>query len=417
MNQKQALKILKSKKNVFLTGPAGSGKTHLLREFVEYLKKKKKKHAVTASTGIAATHIDGTTLHSWAGIGIKESFTGKELQKLADNKLMKERFLTLDVLIIDEISMVDARILELVDEVCKAVRRSVQAFGGLQVIMCGDFFQLPPVRSDKTKPILAYNSISWEKANLRVCYLDEQFRHEDDAYIQVLNDIRNKKANYDTEEILQSRFQKPVSGEHYTTKLFARNKDADVVNELELEKLDGEAFSYAMRSKGKNNDVRQLKKDYNKIPQDLVLKIGSVVMFTKNKLELGYVNGTMGTVVDFWEDDDDLLLPVVRLKTGKRISINFSSWSLEYNNSLVASIFQIPLRLAWAITIHKSQGMTLDTAEIDLANTFGHGMGYVALSRVRSLDTLNLTGFSRRAFLVDPEVGEMDTIFREVGEK
>jgi ATP-dependent exoDNAse (exonuclease V) alpha subunit len=416
MDQKQALKILKKGKNVFLTGPAGSGKTYILREFIEHLKKENKKHAVTASTGIAATHIDGTTIHSWAGVGINESLTGRELQKLADNEHIQERFLACDVLIIDEISMIDARLLELLDEVCKAVKRSAQPFGGLQIIMSGDFFQLPPVRTDKSKAILAYNAPSWKNAKLSVCYLDEQYRHMDEAFLQVLNDIRSNNANHETEEALSARYNQKVKSREYVTKLFSRNKDADTVNELELEKLDSEPYAYTMHAKGDKAAINQLKKDYNKIPQELVLKVGARVMFTKNKFERGYVNGTMGEVVDFWEDDDELMLPIVRLKSGKTIHVGLGSWSMEHNGLVIASIIQVPLRLAWAITIHKSQGMTLDTAEINLSNTFGHGMGYVALSRVRSLATLNLTGFNSRAFLVDPEVSEMDKEFREMSD-
>ncbi len=408
--------MLKSGKNVFLTGPAGSGKTFVLREFIEHLKKKNIKHAVTASTGIAATHLDGTTIHSWSGIGAKEVLKGRELQKLADNEHVAERFLACDVLIIDEISMIDARTLNLIDEVCMAVKRSVQPFGGLQVVVCGDFFQLPPVRSDRSKPILAYHADSWKRAHFRVCYLEEQFRHEDEVFMQVLNDIRHNTTSYETEELLQSRYLQPVSSEVYTTKLFARNADADQVNELELERLAGDACVYRMRTKGKKDLVSQLQKDFNKVPRELVLKVGALVMFTKNNFEFGYVNGTLGEVVDFWEDDEEVLLPVVRLRSGKRIHVGYSSWSMEHNDQVVASLIQVPVRLAWAITIHKSQGMTLDTAEINLGNTFGHGMGYVALSRVRSLDTLNLTGFSRRALSVDPEVSEVDVVFRRLSE-
>jgi len=416
MTQKKALTILKKGKNVFLTGPAGSGKTYVLNEFIQYLKQHNKKVAITASTGIAATHLDGTTIHSWSGIGVKEELKGRELQKIADDDRTQVRFLGTDVLIIDEISMIDARTLDMVDEVCKAVRRSVQPFGGLQVVLCGDFFQLSPVRTDRTKAILAYEAESWKSANLTVCYLDEQYRHEDETFLQVLNDIRHSRVSYETEEILQARFRQPVTSEKHITKLFSRNADADAVNETELENLSGEPYTFKMKTRGEAKAVERLKSDYNKIPRTLDLKIGAIVMFTKNNFETGYVNGTMGEVVDFWEDDDEELFPVVRIKSGKRISVSRSSWALEDSDSVIAAIMQLPLRLAWAITIHKSQGMTLPAAEINLANTFGHGMGYVALSRVRSLDTLNLTGFSNRSLTVDPDVSDMDNIFRKLGE-
>ena len=413
MNQTQALKILKSGKNVFLTGSAGSGKTFVLKKFISYLKKKNKKVAITASTGIAATHIDGTTIHSWSGIGINEELSGKDLQKLANNEVIKDRFLAMEVLIIDEISMIDARILDLIDVVCKAVNRSVLPFGGLQIVLCGDFFQLPPVRSDKKKPVLAYNSESWQNSNLKICYLEEQYRHEDDLFLQTLNDIRNNKANHETEEVLGSRFRQSIASRGYITKLFSRNVDADHINNRELAKLSGKSFTYKMFAKGEDWAIEQLLKDNNRIPKELEIKKGCIVMFTKNNFEAGYVNGTMGKVVDFWQDDLDNWFPIVLTSQGKRINISFARWVLESSSEVVGSINQLPLRLAWAITIHKSQGMTLDAAEVDLSRSFGHGMGYVALSRVRSLATLNLIGFSARSLSVDPQVSEMDKKFKK----
>ncbi len=407
MKQNQALKILHSGQNVFLTGSAGTGKTFLLNRFIAELGKKKLKVAITASTGIAATHIGGRTIHSWSGMGIEQKMTDKEIKKLVSKKKLLSRIRSTDVLIIDEISMLDADRLDLLDEICKSVKDPFVAFGGIQVVFCGDFFQLPPVSKGQA-PRFAYDSFVWRKSAIRVCYLEEQFRQDDRRLINILNSIRTNQAGPREIELLNSRLRKSV-GKVKPTKLYTHNIDVDTINGLELSKIKKKEKTFKMTSHGPKDLVKFLKKSCL-APEKLKLKVGAKVMFVRNNFESGYVNGTLGVVTGFDEG-----APVVKIKGGKKIIVEPESWNVEGDDQAVGGIKQVPLRLAWAITIHKSQGMSLDSAEIDLSKTFERGMGYVALSRVRTLDGIRLLGISQLALLVDPEVVEKDKEFRKLG--
>ena len=191
MTQEDALKILKAGHNVYLTGAPGSGKTYLLNEYIRFLKKKRIFVGVTASTGIAATHLGGFTIHSWAGIGIEREISDAEVKLIATKRRVAKRFAQAKTLIIDEISMLDADRLDLIDRVARAARGSSRPFGGIQTVFCGDFFQLPPVAKEgEPPPRFAYHSSVWEQMNLKICYLHEQHRQGDEKFIQVLNAIR-----------------------------------------------------------------------------------------------------------------------------------------------------------------------------------------------------------------------------------
>jgi len=408
MKQKEVLDLMKSGQNIFLTGQAGSGKTYLINEFVRYLKKNNIAVAVTASTGIAATHLGGTTIHSWSGIGIKKEVNSRDITKLNSNSSVRDRINTPKVLIIDEISMFHSYRLDAVSEICKAIRVNPQPFGGLQVILCGDFFQLPPIADvGYDGQNYAYKAYSWEELNLKICYLDEQHRQWDESYLKVLNDIRSREVNENTYETLSSRMNQPVKKSVYPTKLYTHNADVDAVNNFELGKIDKPNFVYQMHATGKKERVATLKKGCL-APETLTLKEGAQVMFVKNSHGKGYINGTLGTVIGF----DQEKYPIVKTTKGAKIVAKPTSWTIEENDIELAQISQIPLRLAWAITVHKSQGMSLDTAEIDLSKSFAYGMGYVALSRLRSLDGLRLLGINQMALEVDREVTEKDIYFK-----
>src|SRR3989338_8410486 len=206
MTQAQALQILKTGANVFLTGEPGSGKTYIINQYVRYLREHKMEPAITAATGIAATHIGGITVHSWSGIGIKTSLDKYELDRLSSNRYVYERVNRAKVLIIDEVSMLADKTLSLVDAVCREVKRNPEPFGCLQIILVGDFFQLPPVQGpDEQQPKLlqglsgpfAYKSEAWTRAGAVVCYLTEQYRQEDLDFLKILNAIRGNKFNAD----------------------------------------------------------------------------------------------------------------------------------------------------------------------------------------------------------------------------
>ena len=410
MTQNQALKILKSGVNVFLTGSAGTGKTFLLNQFVSYLKKAKIKVAVTASTGIAATHLEGRTIHSWSGIGIRKDMDEKAIKRLVKNKNLYKKIRETKVLIIDEISMFDADRLDLVDRICKKIREPFLPFGGIQTIVCGDFFQLPPI-SRGQKPRFAYESSVWRNSDIKVCYLNKQFRQNDLEFTNILNKFRLNKAGQKELNSLKTRLYKSINSSIKPTQLYTHNINVDKINDYELSRIPKKEMTYYMTSYGNKDLVDFLKKSCLS-PEELKLRVGAIVMFVKNNFDAGYVNGTLGEVIDY----DDNEYPVIKIKSGRKIIASPSSWTIEEDDKVIASIKQIPLRLAWAITVHKSQGMSLDTAEIDLSKSFECGMGYVALSRVRTLDNIKLMGINQLALKVNSEIVEKDKEFKELSQ-
>ncbi|MCX6716510.1 MAG: AAA family ATPase [Candidatus Taylorbacteria bacterium] len=415
MTQKEALDILKLGHNAFITGPAGSGKTHLLNTYIDYLREFDVDIGITASTGIAATHMGGVTIHSWSGLGIKSTLTDYDLEAMEEKKYLWKRMENVKVLIIDEVSMLHHFRLDLIERIIRSFKRNSLPFGGIQVILCGDFFQLPPVsRQGEEKPLFVYHSEAWQNAGFKICYLEEQFRQKDDACLSVLNDIRGNRVGEETLKHLHSRhfpnggMQKGVIE---ATRLYTHNVDVDSINERELNKLSAETRKYAMTNRGNDVLVDILKKSCL-APAELRLKVGARVMFVKNNFDKGYVNGTLGRVKSF----SDAGNPVVETNTGLTLEVEQSTWVIEEEGKIKAEISQYPLRLAWAITVHKSQGMSLDAVEVDLSKSFEKGMGYVALSRVRTLAGLTLLGWNENALKVNEEVLEMDEELRVISE-
>jgi len=408
VDQAKALDYLQAGANVLLTGPAGSGKTYVLNQFIQAAQKTGKKVAVTASTGIAATHLGGTTIHSWSGIGIAERLSSYELDALAQKEYLHKRFTSTDILVIDEISMFDGPRLDAVDVVLRTIRNNAAPFGGIQVVLSGDFFQLPPITRNNARVQFAFQSRVWEEmSDLVVCYLDLIYRQTDDPLLAILQDIRSGDLTDGTIEQLQSRLQDTVPADHTPTRLYTHNVDVDVINAAELKKMTGASQVFKMTSTGKKDSVTLLKK-YCMAPAELTLKVGARVMCVKNNSKAGYVNGTLGIVTGF-----DTGTVLIRTSDNTHIEVNQESWTIEQDGKKLASISQYPLRLAWAITVHKSQGMTLDEVEVDLSKSFAPGMGYVALSRVRTLSGLYLRGMNQHALYVDPRIQEQDALFLE----
>jgi len=424
MTQDEALLILKTGANVFLTGEPGAGKTYTINKYIAYLKEHHIEHSITASTGIAATHIGGMTIHSWSGIGIKENLNKYDLDKISTTEYLTRRIVKTKVLIIDEISMLRADTLSMVDMVCREVRQNDEPFGGLQVIFVGDFFQLPPInkRIKEEKEIqlfeeepahFAYESPSWIRLAPVVCYIHEQHRQDDEEFLNLLLSIRRGIVEEEHLEYLKSRFVKREEFPPNITKLFSHNLDVDRVNEQMLSKISGEARKFMMNATGKDNIVTTLKKGCLS-PEVLMLKKGAIVMCTKNNPKERYVNGTLGEVIEF---DPFSGNPIIRTLSGAHITISPLDWSIEENGKIKAKISQIPLRLAWAITVHKSQGMSMDSAIMDLSSVFEYGQGYVALSRVRRMEGLYLLGFNDMSLRVHPQILEQDNTFRTESEK
>ncbi|MES2470935.1 MAG: AAA family ATPase [Patescibacteria group bacterium] len=410
MTQKEALNILKLGHNVYLTGQAGSGKTYVLNQYIDYLRKNEVEVAVTASTGIAATHMNGITIHSWSGLGIRNSISDYDLEAMEEKKYLWDRIKDTKVLIIDEVSMLHHFRLDMVEKIVRAFKRNSETFGGMQVVLCGDFFQLPPVsREGEEKAEFIYRSEAWRDLNLKVCYLHEQFRQKDETSLTVLNAIRSGVINSEVRGHLKDRHNKDLKMTVEPTRLYTHNYDVDNINFGELEKIPGEARLYQMTSRGIPMLVEALKKSCL-APERLLLKKGARVMFVKNNYETGYVNGTLGVIKELSEQG-----PIVETSKG-RITAAPVSWTVQEDGKIKAEISQVPLRLAWAITVHKSQGMSLDAVEVDLSKSFEKGMGYVALSRVRSFEGLKLLGLNEMALQVHDEILEFDDELRAMSE-
>lgn len=412
MTQAEALTILTTGVNVFLTGEPGSGKTHTVNAYVEWLRARGVEPAVTASTGIAATHVGGMTIHAWSGIGIAKSVSPYDLDRIASNERVAKRVRSAHVLIIDEVSMLSGDTLSMAEEVCRAVRNPERPFGGLQVVFVGDFFQLPPVSKESARADFAFSSAAWDAANPVVCYLDEQHRQEDAAFLELLSAIRKGAVSDEHRALLRSRGTDDEivmdDGAVSVTRLFTHNASVDRMNDAALAAIEGKTERYAMDAKGPEHLVDALKRGCLS-PETLVVKEGARVMFTKNDPGGRYANGTLGTVIGF---ESGTRYPVVELATGDEVTAAPAEWKMDDAGKTLARIIQVPLRLAWAITVHKSQGMSLDAATVDLSAAFEYGQGYVALSRVRTLEGLSLYGMNERALQVHPDIQRKDEEFR-----
>lgn len=458
MLQVEALEILKTGSNVFLTGVPGAGKTYVINQYVKWLEQRGIYPSITASTGIAATHVGGSTIHSFSGIGIEKHIDEHKLEKIMEREKLVKKIQGTNVLIIDEISMLDAQTLDNVNTVLKGIKDPTKAFGGVQIIFVGDFFQLPPVTRQGEYKNYAFVSKSWKEARPLTCYLEEQFRQTDEKFTKLLLAIREN--NIDEmhveilEEIKRKTFKKlglkegknlqegeyeeesvsvgeeeergttltplpsptervgvrVLSGSKFGSdilELHSHNKNVDEINDAKLTQLVGKEFIFKMITQGRASLVENLIKSCLS-PENLKLKKGAKVIFTKNSVEGEYVNGTLGVVQDL--DNQGI---VIETKSGKIIDLKHEEWKVEDDGKVLAKISQYPLRLAWAITVHKSQGMSLDEAIISLGETFEYGQGYVALSRLRSLEGLYLKSYNPKSLQINSAISEFDEKIRK----
>lgn len=409
MNQGLALEIMLSGESVLLTGPAGAGKTFVLNQFIRIAKSEGKHVSVTATTGLAATHLGGTTIHSWAGIGVSDELPPRFADHVAKGR--RDIIEKTDVLIIDEISMLHDFRLDMVDEACRLVRKKPDTpFGGIQLIMSGDFFQLPPInRGDSRAGGFVVSSKAWQELDPTICYLQEQHRQDDEVLLDILNALRAGDIRRNHAETLLARVEEQPPEGSILTELHTVNIDVDRLNEIKLAELEGDELRYGQTTTGSDNYVENLQRSVL-APSELRLKKGALVMAVKNSLDRKYANGSLGIVSDF---DPVTEYPIVEFKNGRTVLMQPDTWELRDGDKKRASITQIPLRLAWAITVHKSQGMTLDAARIDLRKAFVEGMGYVALSRVKNLENLYLTGINRMALTISEDALNIDELLRK----
>ncbi len=407
MKQELALEVMLSGESVLLTGPAGAGKTYVLNRFIKFAKADGKHVSVTATTGLAATHLGGTTIHSWAGIGVLDYIPQGFAEHLAKGR--KEIIEKTDVLVIDEVSMLHDYRLDMIDEVCRLVRRKDEPFGGIQLIMSGDFFQLPPINKGEGRAGgFVVHSQVWRELDPTICYLEEQHRQDDEQLLGILNALRDGDIRRHHAEALLARVDQQPPEDAVLTELHTVNIDVDTLNDRKLDELPGDELFYTQATTGAANYVESLGRSVL-APEVLRLKKGALVMAVKNAQDRRYANGSIGTVSDFEPATE---YPIVEFRNGKTVTMMPDTWELRDGDKKRASISQIPLRLAWAITVHKSQGMTLDAARIDLRKAFVEGMGYVALSRVKNLHNLYLSGINRMALAISEDAQNIDESLR-----
>lgn len=454
--QQRAFDLYRTGQNLFITGPGGAGKSYLIRKIKDDLERRNISHVVCALTGCAAVLLNcsARTIHSWSGIGIANGESHEIINKALRNKKAVSNWLSTKTLIIDEVSMMSLKIFDVLNKIGQSSRQKYsQPFGGIQLIFLGDFFQLPPV-GKATEPetsMYCFQSENWFKtfSLQNHIVLKTLYRQRDPIFINILQEVRMGSISEESCKILESRtktkYEAIVEG-IVPTKLFPRNADADRVNQLMYMKIKEEEHKYRIR---KIRDLQSYDEDGTSIPphimlrcaslsdedtdvqidllientklcNDLTLKIGALVMCLANiSTETGICNGTQGIVVGFE------ILPLELLKTTNHKLYGVPTDTMEcpivlFHNGITMTIkprlyqhgdypmfgaVQFPLRLAWAFTIHKSQGITLDIAEIDLgSNVFACGQSYVGLSRVKSLDGLYLSGFDPLKIKTDTTV-------------
>ncbi|EFJ23459.1 hypothetical protein SELMODRAFT_451567 [Selaginella moellendorffii] len=411
--QLRVLEAVCNRQSVFVTGSAGTGKSYILERAIQVLRTVYHPSAVyvTASTGIAACAIGGTTFHAFAGVGIGLSKKEQLVDMVMRSKEKKQRWLNAAALVIDEISMIDAELFDKVDFVGRAVRRSKERFGGLQLIVTGDFFQLPPVQKPGETKSFVFSAKCWKECFDLQMELTQVFRQSDREFVGMLNEIRRGECSFATETRLKSCTSISTAPGIEPTRLYPRRADVDRENEQKLRSLNPSSKSVTFSAK---DSGRTQMLNGSRAEAEITLAIGAQVMLIKNLgTEQGLVNGARGIVVGFTAPEKSELrispgggLPVVRFNHSGSSEwiIRPEAWSVMEGEVEVAKRLQLPLILAWALSVHKCQGMTLDCVETDLSRTFEYGMVYVALSRVRSLHGLRLLGFDPLKIRVHPEV-------------
>ncbi|XP_053929107.1 ATP-dependent DNA helicase PIF1 [Cuculus canorus] len=397
--QEAVLSAVRSGKSIFFTGCAGTGKSFLLKRIVGSLPPKST--YVTASTGVAACHIGGTTLHAFAGIGSGKAPLEQCVQ-LAERPGVWQHWLACQHLIIDEISMVDGKFFDRLEAVARAVRKRDEPFGGIQLIICGDFLQLPPVCKANEETKFCFQAKSWRKCIHINMELTEVRRQTDKTFVSLLSAVRLGRCTEEvTRLLMQTAANRSERDGILATRLCTHKDDVEVTNERRLQQLSGEVHTF----EALDSDPMLVKLIDAQCPVGgrVELKLGAQVMLAKNlDVPQGLVNGARGVVVGF--ESEEKGLPKVRFLCGVTQIIKMEKWVFKGPSGIHLSRQQLPLKLAWAISIHKSQGMTLDCVEISLSRVFESGQAYVALSRARSLEGLRVLDFDPKVVRADPAV-------------
>ncbi len=393
--QASALDLLRSGENVFLTGGAGSGKSFLIRQFMRELDPKEM--PILASTGAAAVLLGGRTFHSFFGLGIMEGGADATYERASKDKRLMSRLRKVEGVIIDEISMIPGQALMIAEALSQRARESKLPWGGLRVIAVGDFAQLPPVTQTGQRDWCFLNGV-WEASGFQTVMLSHNQRVSDNLFLDVLSDVRHGKVTERVREFLNEHVQDHDEDDP-GTRLFPRKINAEKFNERKLAEIDETEVVIESIYSGSERHIETLKKA-SPIAEKLILKIGCQVMFLQNDPQRRWVNGTRGTVVDITADQI-----TVRKDRGREVQVSKSSFAIQdAEGNIMAQVEQFPLTLAYATTIHKSQGATLDDLWCDLSQLWEPGQAYVALSRLRSAKGLHLIGWNPRSIIVDPKV-------------
>ncbi|XP_068263222.1 ATP-dependent DNA helicase PIF1 [Nyctibius grandis] len=397
--QEAVLGAVRSGKSVFFTGCAGTGKSFLLKKIVGSLPPKST--YATASTGVAACHIGGTTLHTFAGIGSGKAPLEQCIQ-LAERSGVRQHWLACQHLIIDEISMVDGKFFDRLEAVARAVRKRDEPFGGIQLIICGDFLQLPPVCKGNEETKFCFQAKSWRKCIHINMELTEVRRQTDKTFVSLLSAVRLGRCTEEvTRLLMQTATNRSECDGILATRLCTHKDDVEITNERRLQQLSGEVHTF----EALDSDPMLVRLIDAQCPVGgrVELKLGAQVMLAKNlDVSQGLVNGARGVVVGF--ESEQKGLPKVRFLCGVTQVIKMEKWVFKGPSGVHLSRQQLPLKLAWAISIHKSQGMSLDYVEISLSRVFESGQAYVALSRARSLAGLRVLDFDPKVVRADPSV-------------
>ncbi|KAH8350602.1 hypothetical protein KR067_011316 [Drosophila pandora] len=410
--QMEVLRACTSGKNVFFTGSAGTGKSFLLRRIISALPPEGT--IATASTGVAACLIGGTTLHAFAGIGGGDA-TMKRCLELAARPVSAQTWRKCKRLIIDEISMVDGQFFEKIEAVARHIRRNDRPFGGIQLILCGDFLQLPPVVKSEfgstpnsaPQQRFCFQSSAWETCIQCVYELKQVHRQSDPEFVKILNHLRIGHVNESITTRLAATSKQKIEGNGIlATQLCSHTNDANSINESKLENLEGDKVLF----KADDSDASMSKQLDQQIqaPSQLFLKVNAQVMLLKNiNISNGLVNGARGVVVRMDKD-----LPVVRFKNNQEYICKHEKWIIKTPTGGLITRRQVPLKLAWAFSIHKSQGLTLDCVEMSLSKVFEAGQAYVALSRAKSLQSIRILDFDAKQVWANPQVLQFYKGFR-----
>ena len=396
--QQTAWQALQGTSNLFVTGAAGTGKSTIIQEFLHT--KSTKQYPVVASTGAAAIIINGRTFHSFFGLGLMQGTLQEIITQSLRSKQVVKRLKQAECIVIDEVSMLSGAMLHAASEIAKEARMSEQPWGGLRIIAVGDFAQLPPISYNDQAKDWAFLHPAWHESEFLNVNLQTVVRTEERTLLKILELVRSGNITQEVRDFFEAK-QFDEQYEFDGTRLFAHRRSADQYNQQRLSNINYREHTFETQFTGDPGAIERLKKNLP-IPEQLHIKPNALVMIRKNdiKFPYRYINGTLATVVEINTGSI-----VLRLHTGKEVELEPQKYTLlDGNGTERAGAINFPLTLAWATTIHKAQGATIDRLMVDLSQLWESGHAYVALSRVPSADGLYIQGWSERGMSMDPDV-------------